>query len=369
MSFSFSSLVRLIVFLALGSTTLAVALSKLDPPTPVWRTRVATRYSNLNEYFMNFTERTPRWLDAESGQILSTPLDDADVLEAASSAPWVDDQGEYQVAGRWSSRTRKGPMSISTDFGLARYSFPSGRLLDHVSTEIVPVCPPCWFPGTRARILFAGGDGELYHYAFESELHAKGLETEVNRDDRPTLVEWACPKPGLGKVFLSDLSWPEDPRLSGYVVVSLREQSPDTEAFRTFSGATLWWLKLNNAGTEIVEAGRLNVSDVPGHREFPIDQRSPTVGTLADGKPVVAYLVENEDRKSWDLRLAPIEFEGDHHLPKALESKSVRLACNCQPAHPSFTKDGRWINAVAETTVPNGRILRLPLPASFPPQG
>ncbi len=139
-------------------------------------------------------------------------------------------------------------MSISTDFGLARYSFPDGQVLDHVSTEIVPVGPPCWFPGDRARILFAGGDGELYHFAFEADSLAKELDPEAGRDERPIPLAWRCAKPGLGKVFLSDLTWPEDPRLMGYVVVSLREQAPESEALRSFTGTALWWLKLDLRG-------------------------------------------------------------------------------------------------------------------------
>jgi phosphatidylserine decarboxylase len=366
MSFSFSSLVRLIVIMALSTTMLAIGIAKLDPPRPVWRNRVAARYSNLNEFFMNFTERTPRWLDAESGRVVSSPLDDGDVLEAASCSPWVDEKGQFQVAGRWSSRTSMGPMSVSTDFGLARYSFPAGQLLDHVSTEIVPVGPPCWFPGTRARILFAGGDGELYHYAFEADPFEKGLDPEAKRDARPIPLKWRCPKPGLGKVFLSDLTWPQDPRLIGYVVVALREQSPDSETLRAFTGTSLWWLKLDFAGTEIVEVGRLLLPADDSDPNNTIDSRSPTVGTLPNGKTVLAYLTEGKRKLGWELRVAPIEFEGDQHIPRARAATGALLSTGCQPAHPSFSADGRWLNAVAESTEPNGRIIRLPLSGLFP---
>jgi hypothetical protein len=366
MSFSFSSLVRLIVVAVLGSTTLAIGISKLDPPKPIRRSPITTRYSNINEYFMNFTERRPRWLDVETGRLITSSLEDGDVLEAASCAPWVDEKGGYQVVGRWSSRTRRGPMSISTDFGLARYRFPSGELLDHVSTEIVPVGPPCWFPGTRARILFVGGDGELYRYAFEPDAYAKELDPAAKRDAVPIPLTWRCPKPGLGKVFLSDVAWPEDPRLSGFVVVSLRQQSPESDAHRAFTGTTLWWLKLDLAGTEIVEAGRLLLPAKENGPDHSIDFRSPAVGTLPDGRPALAYLAEGEKGPGWDLRVVPIELEGDHHIPKARESASVRLATDCHPAHPSFSADGQWLNAIAESPETNGRIIRMPLSEVFP---
>src|SRR3954468_14182751 len=166
MSFSFSSLIRLLVLLALGATMMAVGISRLDPPKPAWRVRRPAQYSNINEYFLDVRDRTPRWLDVQTGQVKAQALSDGDVLEVASCAPWVDERGRTQVVGRWSSRTKDGPMSMSQDFGLARYTFPGGEMLDHASPEIVRVGPPCWFPGTRARILFVAGDGMLYHYAF-----------------------------------------------------------------------------------------------------------------------------------------------------------------------------------------------------------
>ena len=156
MSFSFSSLIRLIVLLALTATMLAVGLARLDPVRPERRTRCMTRFSNINEYFLDVADRIPRWLDSEDGKIGSHPPEDGDVLEAASCAPWVDEKGHGQVAGRWSSRTRNGSMSVSSDFGLARYTFPGSEMLDHVSTEIVPVGAALLVSGNSSPDLVRG---------------------------------------------------------------------------------------------------------------------------------------------------------------------------------------------------------------------
>jgi hypothetical protein len=365
MSFSFSSLIRFIVVTGLGITMLAIGISRLDPPRPSWRTRHVTRFLHLNEFFMNLSDRSPRWLDVETGEMTSIPLAEGDVLDAASCSPWVDEKEQHQMAGRWSYRTNQGPMSVTTDFGLARLSFPDGRLLDRVSTEIVPVGPPCWFPGTRARILFASGDGQLYHYAFEGELSLKEPDKTADHDAQPVALKWRCPKPGQGKVFLSDLTWPEDHRMSDYVIVALREQSPDSKALRSFTGTTLWWLKLNVAGTEIVDCGKLLIPAAERILDGSLDRRCPTVGALKGGKPVIAYLSENRDERGWDLRVAPLEFEKDHHTPSARESSSLLFSTHCHPIHPSFSSDGRWLNAIADSSEPNGRLLRLSLVNAF----
>jgi hypothetical protein len=365
MSFSFTSLIRLLVLLAIGTTMLAVGVAKLDPPKPGVRARRLPKYTNINEYFLDAIDRTPHWMDAETGQIAAYPLEDGDVLQAASCSPWIDENHQYQIAGRWSNRTKDGPMSMSNDFGIARYAFPSGKMLDQVSTETVPVAPPCWFPGTRARILFTAGDGMLYTYAFEPEAKRTDGDPGPKRDIRPTALTWRCPKPGKGNVFMSDVTWPEDPRISDRVLVSLREQRLNPKGVRAYSQTRLYWLKLNLAGTEILEVGSL-LSDDESHktdREF--DHRSPTVGKLANGTLALAYLRQRAGDPGWESRITPIEFETDPHRPRGLASRSVPLFPKCQPSHASFSADGRWVNAIRGSEARECRVARLPVERLF----
>ncbi len=368
MNFSFSSLIRLLVLLAVGTTMLAVGLSRLDPPKPERRTRQHTRYANINEYFLEVENRIPQWLDSETGRIEAHAPEDGDVLEAASCSPWVDEKGRRQVIGRWSNRTKAGPLSTSQDFGLARYTFPSGEVLDQVSTEIVPVAPPCWYPGTRARVLFVAGDGMLYHYAFEPDRSQKEPEPESKHDLSPKRLTWRCGTPGSGKIFISDVTWPEDPRMAGCVVVSLHEQATSSDGARHFAKTKLWWLKLNLAGTEVVDAAPLLEQDGVSSGEKS-DLRSPTVGTLADGTLVLAYLTQASRESGWKLRVTPVELEGDHQVPKARESRSLVLEKRCQPASPSFSSDGRWLNAITVPDEKNGRITRLSTARLFESRG
>lgn len=362
MSFSFSSLLRLIVLMAVGSTILAVGISRLDPPKPGWRARRPANHVSINEYFLDVTDRTPRWLDVDTGRVTAHGPTDGDVLEVASCSPFVDDRGRRQVVGRWSSRTKDGPMSMTKDFGLARYTFPDGEMLEQISTETVPVGPPVWFPGTRARILFAAGDGQLYHYAFEAEHWLRDeSEPAKGRDLRPHPLAWGCPKPGDGNVFIGDLAWPDDPRMGGRVVVSLREQEFSMDGARFYTRTQIWWLKLNHAGTEIVDAGRLVTPDRSGAAAGDFDERSPTVGALADGRPVLAYLRQRAGQNGWDLRLSPIRIDSDRHVPAAFESSTVPVTGGCQPAHPAFSSDGRWLSAIVGQSTSEGRVSRFKL--------
>jgi hypothetical protein len=341
---------------------MAVGLSKLAPAKPTNRTLSFTKHTNINEFFLNSViDRTPVWLNAETGLMAGYPLEDGDVLETASCSPWVDEKNQFQVVGRWSSRTKEGPMSMSKDFGIARYSFPGGQVLDHISTDTIPVGAPCWYPGTRARVLFSGGDGVLYHYAFEPEPWEKTETSEAGRDPKPRPLAWRCSKPGNDDVFFGDLSWPEDPRMGGCLVASLREQSSGPAGNRSYSRTSLWWLKLNFAGTEIVDLGRLLVSDDSRGAGLDFDHRTPVVGSLADGRLVLSYLRQSAGQSGWEVRIVPIEFDSKLHVPQAREADGVRLAWKCQPAQPTFSPDGQFLNVIAGPEARESRVVRVPL--------
>jgi hypothetical protein len=366
MTFSFSSLLRLLVLLAVCATMFAVGVAKLHPPLPASRTLRPVHHYNINEYFLNnAVNRTPVWLNSETGFMTDHPLEDDDVLEGASCSPWSDEKNQFQVVGRWSTRTKDGPMSMSKDFGLARYTFPSGQMLDHISTETVPVGPPCWYPGTQARILFTAGDGSLYDFAFEPEPWATIPQAKPLRDLTPRPILWRCPKPGQGDVYLSDLSWPSDPRMGGCLVVSLREQAPSENGIPAFTRTSLWWLKLNFAGTEVVDLGELLVNDGSDKSDLSYDHRNPVVSALADGRLALAYLRQKCSDLGWEVRLAPIELDPETHIPRARVTESIALARKCQPAIPSFSSDGRWLNVITGPEAKDSRVARLPLTDLF----
>ncbi|WP_435005743.1 hypothetical protein P12x_003536 [Tundrisphaera lichenicola] len=368
MSLSFTSLVRLIGMLAIATTILAVGVSRLESPKATQREMSVPNLMNINEYFLGFKDRKTRWLDTESGAISVVLLEGDDLFEGASCSPWTDENGGRQIVGRWTSRTAQGAGSMSCDFGLARYSFPGGKLLDQVSTDVVPVGPPCWYPGTHARILFEAGDGRLYRYAFESEPglrggqgHALGLG-----DSRPTPLSWLCEKPGQADVFMSDLSWPRDSRLEGRLVVSMRVQIEGADGKLNYTRNRLWWIRLDRTGTEIVEAGPLTLHEEEVGDAGEYEERGGSISTLPDGRLVLAYLRKDVIKKEgWELRVIPIRFDEDGHTPGALPADARILASSCQSFHPSFSLDGRWISVLVGRGPELSRVARVPIDESL----
>ena len=359
MSFSFGSMIRLMAVLAVGATLLAISVSRLAPPQAPRRfPRPVTSY-NINDFYFQAKNRQSRWIDSETGTLSVMPFPSDDIVEATSTSPWVDESGHRQAVGRWSNRTWRGPGTICHEFGLARFSMPDGRMLNQVPADIVPVGPPCWLPGTQARIVFTAGDGRLYRFAFEAETPDLLGDSSESADARPSVLTWRCPRPGQGDVFISDLAWPEDPRLGGRLIASMRlNESGDGEPMH-LTRTQLYWLKLNHSATEIIEVGPLLDHDVSRSAASRLDERSPTVASLADGTLGLAYTRQSADESHWSVYLAPLSATADHVVP-ARESRSRVVIARSQPGPLSFSSNGKWLNALVGDLDSKESVARVP---------
>lgn len=366
--FSITSMIRLMVLMAAGSILLAIGVSRLDPRQPERRSPRAVTAFNLTDYFLDSAGRKSHWLDARAGAMVLPPLPDDAVFEAASCSPWVDAAGHRQAVGRWSERTWSGPSTTCRAFGLARFALDEGRLINQVATDIVPISPPCWFPGTRARVLFPAGDGQLYRFAFESENPGDPVnDGGATADAAPVPVSWACPCPGFGDVSITQVSWPDDPRLGGRLLATLQPRDSPCGPASRIPGSQLWWLRLDHAATRIIAVGPLLANDPGESTATDGDERSPTVAALPDGTLGLAYAHRAKGEAGWTVRLAPLGVDADHNPIPADPTAARTLAAGCFPAPLAFSPDGRWLNAmVGDPGDPNSadRVTRL---ATLPP--
>jgi hypothetical protein len=337
MQISLMSLIRLFVLTALVASAAAVGLSRLAPPPRPWRMATPVNAISYNHCFLREGGQGSIWLAKDDGRELPFQLPSDERLDYSSQSPWRDDQGRSQVVGRWTRRS--GASEGDSEFGMARVSFPDGEVIDRVPTNVVPLSSPCWYPGTRARVLFAGGDGQLYDYAFESP-SLSGSDPSPAYES-PRQLRWTCDRPGGDGLFLSDPHWPTDPRLSRVVFVSLRFKTRSS-GHSAFNFSEIWWLRLSEDGTAIEEAKRL-LDPGPGSAGF--EERCPTIGQSPDGTLALAYLRKDRARY-WELRKVKISLEGTDRRPVASQGLGQKLADGCQPCAPAFLKDGRHIMVI-----------------------
>jgi hypothetical protein len=362
MRFRFSLLMRPFLAAVLGLNVVALGLGRWAAPAPSWRSLNRFRHSNINKFFYSSNVNQTHYLDPETGRIGTLELPEAERLEQLSWSPWRDEAGQAHVVGQWSSRSGAGTNMIAEQFGLARCTFPEGRVLDRVVSETVPNSPPCWFPGTSSRILFPAPNGAIYRFDFEGADSNDGSSRSPGA--QPTPLAWKCDITGGSRTVVNDMTWPVDTRLGGRLLVSLcRYRQEGDHCF--IARPEIWWLRLDHDGTAIDQAARLTI-----HGSVPpsgLLERWPVVTTQPDGRLVLAYLAHDEGRMTWDLRVAPIAFEGDN--PVVYSDQSRLLCDNCAPSAPAFSADGRWINFTVLTDRDRSRAQRLPFDDLLRPPG
>ena len=327
-------LARLLVLASLGVLSTAIALGRLDPPTSGHRGLRPDRPVWINGQLIGNDSRS-RFFDAESGLAVRMTLPEEGEIEQASGSPWKADGGTWQVVGIW----KPMPTGATGGFGkmsLVRLGQPDGRVLDSVDPEVYPGGPPCWLPGTSARVLFTGTDGRLFAWAFEgpSDREAAGRQ-------HPRPLVWLKDLPRDEGVFLRDLCVLTDPDLGGRVLVTLRPARGT--AGRKLEPSRLWWLELDGGASAIVRAGPLRPED----GEHPDrSERLPRVARTADGRLILAYLLEEPGRATWQLRVAPIAIDKETGDPTVETVAERSLAEGCLPTAPVFSADARWVTGV-----------------------
>lgn len=312
----------------------AVAMGRLAPVPARFRIAVRPAYEIVSGPLIDPVPGNPRVLDLRTGELGRFRVPQGDAIDFASVSPWHDEDGESQVVGRWVPRSDVVHSTEPAVIGLARYSVPSGRVLDHVSLRVFPASDPCWFPGLTSRILYAGADGLLYRMDFRDApgVHDDGAATH------PATIDWHGPALGLPTV--RDPVWPAGRCLDGRLIVSLAHLEHQADSHLT--PARLWWLRLDHDGSAVVEAGPLTDPGA-GPRADRGDERFPTVSVAPDGRILLAYLRQVPASNKWELRLSAVGRDPRTGHPVIRTADDQVLTRDHLGSRPSFSADGRAV--------------------------
>ena len=349
MSLSLSTLVRLGVLVTLLANAVAIAISQTGVRHVAKRVECETPYTTLNGYFLPSRETTPRVIDAATGAISPIPITDKHHLDHASFSPWRDEEGRYQVVGRWSSANEQ--LDAEPGRGIARYSFPDGQLLEKIETDMIVAGPPCWFPGISTRVIFPAGDGKLYVTNFREDENASGPSSQ------PELVRWDVEGFARAEDFaVNDLIWPRDPRFGGRMLATIA--LVDSSSRTTLLRPSMYWLELDELGTTVVAATPVATSDDLLEQSM---IRCPTVVQADDGKLSLVILARSKQSSAWQAWLASLEFESPQSLAMWDSAKATLLIHGCVPSTPAISRDHQWLACLAEKTSGAPQVLRVRL--------
>jgi hypothetical protein len=266
-------------------------------------------------------------LDAATARVSVLPGPPGDSLEWPAFSPWVDSRGRREVVGRWVALRGASPDLVVTGTGLARLSYPDGRVLDRVEGCPVPAGAPCWCPGAEPRVLYAGLDGRLYRCAFGGR---SGPEI------RP--VAWRPRAAGLGEPFLAGVAWPEAPALRGRALAVVRRRVRGSR----LGPSRIWWLELGGGGDEVRGAGPLAVEG----RGADAECRAPAVAHGPSGDWLIAWLRFDGSSHVGELRVAPLRADAGSEEPSVAGGDARTVAGHVIAAPPVFSPDGAFVYAV-----------------------
>jgi hypothetical protein len=351
MNLSLTSLLPTLLWVAIGITGLAIGLGRQVPrPLPTYEAAVP-RYQGINGRVFMHQPHQPRMIDRATGRMVPVDPSSSDILDYSVCSPWRDERGQFQVVSRWVKRAGREIQDLPEEFGLARHTVPEGKLIDRVALDVLPVSEPCWVPGRTSQILFAAGNGGLYHYRFPgAEAAAERPAEPPWEPSQPRRLSWRMAPPGAGPVSFRDLVWPAHPRLGGRLIGSVWQTSGSAREAKVL-GSQLWWIELGSDGMGIEAAGPLVLPD--GDPAEDQEDRLPSVATTAQGEPLLAYMHRSKGQTLWELRLARITIDPQTGIPSVHPGDVVRLSRDCVATPPVFALDGQSIYTILGADVSN----------------
>lgn len=265
-------------------------------------------------------------MDPTNARLKEFRIRAAGTLEQASVSPWQDIWGNRLAVGRWCTPLAND--GLETDFGIGRFEYPSGRLLELVRVQSLPAAPPVWSPAPRAMIFYPGQDGRLYKLDFDAE------EGSAHRGPRevtfPENVWWG---PDKGAQVLSACR-PKGPGFGNLLVVSIRIMAnhlgPDA------SPEQIWWLRLDSDESKILEGHRLTEDRPKRARQ----EHLPAVYARPGGPAMLAYVAKNWEEDLWELRIAPLREISGTDGPRAFERETRVVARRICRSPIQFTERG-----------------------------
>ncbi len=350
MSFSFTSLIRLVTFVVVGLNVVAVLLGRLGPePRPTaWHLEPAPRHAMIDGKDVN--PIASPIIDDQEGRPEHFELVEGEQFQHGACSPWLDQDGGSQIVG---VRVKFKSNLDDRWVVLERLSYPSGDILDRVELEHLPTGPPCWLGDSPDRILFGSGDGKIYQYTFSSSTGLPGVARDAARSPRP--LTWKTPPPGFGEVIMRHPSRPTDPRWGDRILVSLSlMEEPGADRL---GPERIWWLRMDHQGTGIVAAGTLLEDDRAESAHRSIERKAAVTGSF-EGRPLLAYLIRCRVQEEWQLCLSEVEFDPETSTPQVRAGSTRYLADHCGLTSPTFSTDGRWLSCVVDPRTPGARVAR-----------
>lgn len=353
MSLPTISIVRFTVYGAVVATAFAVGVGRWANSQSSRTSGFENRYVHILRDYVVDRDPSPAFIDVRTGTPMRLRLPEGERLEHASVSPWRDAVGAAQVVGLWSRHRGEGATRVTEQYGLARYTFPDGTLLDRFAVTPFPSSVPCWLPGRLARVIYPAGDGRLYRFAFE------GGDAREPRPQRVRTTEGTGLPENLAIADVS-VAWSDE---NGVVLIASACVADTQTAQGLPATARLWWLRLDREGSLILGGGVLGPLETgqgtPGTLRFPVLGRDPS------GTRWLACAGRRHGAPGWNLHVTEIEVDTNSMTPRLVPATGRIVGSACRNSVPAFSDDGGWVLYASALSLPGDggmpRVDRVPL--------
>lgn len=352
MRFSLMLMIRLIALGGLGSSVVAIGLSRANPRATHSHAVTAPRYFGISGSLLTPGGDRDFLLDAETGRVREADFGPGVLFKYVVSAPSRDETGRHLLLGQLSFLTGTGSAKLITVASLAVLGLDGGVSHELPALESVVTGFPCWLPGHPDRVLVPAGDSQLY----VQELPPRETlgKSGAGPERRPRPIDWRCKTPGDGAVVITDPASIPDPSRGDYIAVSLATIRKTANARPRFAPLQLWWLKLDPLDQSILDAGMITPPSASG-----CEERLPSFAVLPGGTPCIAYLSSCPATQVWRLMLAPVSFDGPNGSPKVHAEQIREVSEDVAAMPPVFSPDGRWLHEIRRELAASEMVSRI----------
>lgn len=335
---------RIVWSLFFAVNALAIGLGAFCPSASPDRRASETRIVSLDSVHRSGLENRLHFFDVANEQKQTLKLPKRESVDCLAISHWEDEESGRYLVGRWRQWDGDGPERCVNRTGLARLSWPDGKIVTRIDSEIMPTSPPCWFPGTEAKVLFASGDGRLYSLDWDAS--------------SPEIVRLELP-PELDRSFIREVVWPENRILGGLALATV--YAPLATDGKRLDDSRIWWLRLTPDGNRVAAAGPI-FRDGGAESLQGTSDRWPEAVLRPDGSRALLYQSQSATRIDCELRMAPLTME---KIPRADRSQSVSVVGSCCPNPVGSTPDGRWATAMTVGGL-DPQAMRVAVPSHLP---
>jgi len=358
----FESIARLAVVASALFSAAALTVSQLQPDSPAAGTPAAGAWESLSGGFVKDGGRL-HLVDLEGGRTTTADVPIGEGWNFVSATPWTGEEGRSEAVGRFTRRWQHGNDPHAPAYGLVRVRLPEAEVIERVGLDVLPIGRPAWNPDGDGQVLIPAGNGRLYSYRFNPRADATGSvfappEKLAAVGAGLTLIEWECQAPGRGEPYLADPIWLSSPELHNLLVVSLSAMTESPGVNLRYGLPSFWWLKLDEDGERIVDAGPLiDPNDASAAVSPGVRRRFPSV-VARDGRLQLAFLLTSSGATDGELQIGDLERRpgGGLRLRPSISAAPDRVPIGRLHA----SRDGRRLYGFDESL---GRIVSLPLAA------